>query len=324
MSDTGVLVVGFGGPDSLDAVAPFMCNLMGREPSEELVQSVCRRYLAIGGSSPLTEIARGFADKLADALASLGTAVPVEIGMAYWHPFIEEAVGRLKAQGCSRLVVVSLSPFESKVASSAYRDAIARAAAELGGLEVVEAPLLSSLPEYVSYMAGGIATALSDIDPNEGIIIAMTAHSLPVSDLTADDPYVAGLRETASRVAEMLGLHEPEVNAGEGVFEEFRAFGSARKPRGWYLVFQSKGNRPGEWLGPDLDDLIDVCIDSPIRGIVVSPIGFATDHMETLYDLDIVSADKALLGDLTFVRAPVPNDADVIVEAVARSVAELV
>lgn len=323
MTKTGVLLMGFGGPDSLEAVGPFMCNLMGREPSEELVERVCARYLAIGGSSPLPEIAASIAAKLEVALAENGSPMPVRTGMRYWDPFIPDSLSELKELGCERIILVSLSPFESKVASGAYREAVTAASEELGGLEFVEAPLISELPEFVDFLAGGTAVALEDLQPNDGAIIVFTAHSLPESDLVDGDPYVAGLQKVAQAVAEKLGLAVGHDGAGGNVFDEFRAFGSSAQPRAWFLAYQSKGQRPGAWLGPDIDDLIDAAANSPVTALVVCPIGFATDHMETLYDLDVVAAGRALDADLEFVRAPVPNDDDSLVAAVAGAIAAL-
>ncbi len=170
---TGVLVTGYGGPDTLDAVGPFMKNLMGVEPSEELLQRVKRRYLAIGGSSPLTGIASDIASAIENSLDELGSPMPVAIGMAYWHPFIKDALGALKATGCDKVIAVSLSPFESKIAHGAYRAAIDEAAEEIGGVNVVEAPLVSELDEYASFFAGATAVALTDVEPNEGIVAGL-------------------------------------------------------------------------------------------------------------------------------------------------------
>lgn len=320
---TGVLIMGFGGPDCLEAVGPFMCNLMGREPSEELVSRVQRRYLAIGGASPLPEIASALAGKLEDALAEAGHDVPVTVGMRYWDPFIEDGIAHLVASGCSRIILLSLSPFESKVASGAYRESVEAASAAHPDLEFVEAPLISELEEFVAFYAGSTAVELMDIEPNEGVVLAFSAHSLPESDLTEDDPYVAGLRATADRLALKLGLEEGHDGAGGLMFEQFRTFGSDAPPRAWYLVFQSKGQRPGAWLGPDLDELIEALADTPATGLIVVPIGFATDHMETLYDLDIVSAGNALDRDLVFARAQVPNDHDTLVIGLVRVLGEM-
>ncbi|PKQ15226.1 MAG: ferrochelatase [Actinobacteria bacterium HGW-Actinobacteria-7] len=320
---TGVLLTGFGGPDSIASVAPFMCNLMGKEPSEELVQRVCRRYLAIGGSSPLTEIAGEIASELHEQLTKLGKDIPVAVGMRYWDPYIRDGLVQLKAHGCDRVVTVSLSPFESKVAHGAYREAIAAATAEIGGLEVVEAPLVSSLNAFADYFAGAISVALTDIEPNEGAIVVFTAHSLPESDLDPDDPYVTGLIHTANSIAETMGMGAGKKGVKQAVLPGFSAFGCDEQPRAWFLVYQSKGNRPGPWLGPDLDELIDVAAASGVKALVVCPIGFMTDHMETLYDLDIVAADKALEADLEFIRVPVPNQHMILMESVAKMVADL-
>lgn len=322
MPRIGVLFTGFGGPDSLDAVGPFMCNLMGREPSPELVDRVCARYLAIGGRSPLPEIADAIARRVGEQLAALGVDVKTAVGMRYWHPYIDAAMEELKEAGCEKIVTVSLSPFESKVASDAYREAVTEAAEKLD-LPVIEAPLISELDAFPEFLSSGTAVALSDLQPNEGAIIAFTAHSLPLSDLVEDDPYVSGIRAVAAEVAASLGLGEGVDDAGHPMFENFRTFGSSQLPRAWYLVWQSKGNKPGEWLGPDLDELIDACIEAKVPALVVAPVGFVTDHMETLYDLDIVAADRAMKGGVEFMRAPVPNDADELVEAIARSIAAL-
>lgn len=320
MPRTGVLVAGYGGPDSLEAVAPFMCNLMDREPSDELVERVCRRYLAIGGSSPLPEIAGSIAVKLAEAIKAPGAEdIPVEVGMRYWHPFIEDGLARLKESGCERVIVVSLSAFEAKISTQSSRDAITKAAAELD-LEIVEAPLISEFPEFVEYLASSTAATITDLEPNEGAIIAFTAHSLPLTDLVDDDPYVAGLERVAQSIASRLDLEAGQHGAGENMFESFRTFGYSKPPRAWYLVYQSKGERPGGWLQPDLDSLIQACAESDVPAIVVCPIGFVTDHMETLYDLDIVAADKALTSGVEFMRAPVPNDSDLLIEALAQFV----
>jgi ferrochelatase len=320
---TGVLLLGFGGPDSLQAVGPFMHNLMGREPSPALIERVQGRYLIIGGSSPITEIALAIAEKLGEELRASGHEVPVAVGMRYWTPYIKDAIAELKESGVDRVVTLSLSPFESKVAQGAYREAVAQAVEELGGIEVVEGPLVSSLPEFADFHAGAAAVALTDTEPNEGAIILFTAHSLPESDLVDDDPYVKGLQSVAQAAAEKLGLAVGHEGAGEPILKDLRAFGSASAPRAWYLVFQSKGERPGDWLGPQIEDAIDAAAASGVTALVVVPIGFMTEHMETLYDLDVVAAARALDADLEFVRSPAPNESDALMSALARSIEPL-
>ena len=118
-------------------------------------------------------------------------------------------------------------------------------------------------------------------------------------------------------------MGEGRQDAGGAIFSDFRAFGSDEPPRAWFLVYQSKGQRPGAWLEPDLDALIDAAAASKVQALVVTPIGFLTDHMETLYDLDIVAADRTLTADLEWMRAPVINEAPQVLDAIADSLGEL-
>ncbi len=323
MGTTGVLITGFGGPDCLEAVEPFMRDLMGREPDADLLDRVRKRYLTIGGCSPLNEIAASIANKVAAALAEADTPMPVAVGMRYWRPYIGDALAQLKDSGCERVITVSLSPFESKVAHGACREAVAEAAARLGGIEIIEAPLVSLLQEYVDYFATSVAAALEEIEADEGTVIVFTAHSLPESDDSAEGDYVAGVRQVADQVAELLGLESGTDGVGAPVLEGFSAYGSVSEPRAWFLVYQSKGSRPGTWLSPDISELVEAAGAAAVTGLVVVPIGFLTDHLETLYDLDVDVADIAMRADLDYARAPGPNDDDSIISAIARSVIAL-
>lgn len=314
MTHGGILVLGFGGPDSLEAVGPFMCNLMGREPSPELVTRVCARYEAIGGSSPLGRIASEFAVALERDLG-----VPARVGMRYWNPYIAEGLDELHALGVDTVVTVSLSPFESKVAQGAYREALEIAMQDLDVLEAIEAPQLSQLPEFVELHARSLTAALAESDGRA--LTVFSAHSLPESDLVEDDPYVAGLRSTADAVAGRLGW-ETGSEHGSPV-PGIDAYGSASTQHPWLVAYQSKGQRPGAWLGPDLEDVLPLARAAGYDRVVVSPIGFATDHMETLYDLDIVAAKAAENAGVGFTRAAVPNADSVLVAGIVRAVRPL-
>ncbi len=149
----------------------------------------------------------------------------------------------------------------------------------------------------------------------------MTAHSLPVSDLTDDDPYVGGLREVSEEVA-TLGRSWRRKRSGSmaNSCQGVASFGSCGGETPWLLAYQSKGMRPGEWLGPDLGDVFAAASAAGFDGVVVCPVGFATDHMETLYDLDIVAKRDATAAGLRFVRADVPNASPELIEGFARLV----
>jgi ferrochelatase len=153
--------------------------------------------------------------------------------------------------------------------------------------------------------------------------VVFTAHSLPESDLVEGDPYVAGLELVANAVAMKMGMSEGEHGVGDSVLPGIKAFGSSSRPRAWFLVFQSQGERPGAWLGPNLDSVIDAAAASEVSALVVSPIGFMTDHMETLYDLDVIAAERTLDAGLEWQRADVPNDYPAMLNGLASALTDL-
>lgn len=316
MAVTGVLIMGYGGPDSLDAVGPFMCNLTGREPSQDVLARVCEKYESVGGGSPLLGIATELADALGLALAGAGNPLPVALGMRYWHPFIAEAVDGLVAQGVDRIVTVPLSAYEAGNTSREYRAAVASALASHPGVTAVEIPLLSTLPAFVELHAAAVAEALAALGA-PGAPVIFSAHSLPVSDVAEDPRYMRGLEAAAEAVAAHLGL-------AAGAFGEplpgVYAYGASAGAHPWVVAYQSKGMRGGEWLGPDTDEVIDAAAQAGATGVVVVPLGFATDHMETLYDLDVVARSRADAAGIAFVRSAVPNAAPRFVAALADAV----
>jgi ferrochelatase len=321
---TAIMIVGFGGPDNIESVRPFMCNLMGCEPSDELVERVKRRYLTIGGSSPLPAIAHELAQALETKLTEGGYEVPVVLGMRYWPPLIGETLRGLHHHGFRRVVVVSLSPFESKVATGAYREAYEEVLQDLEGLEIVEAPPLHTLSGFGGLLVGGTAEALTETKDHQPSLLIFTAHSLPVCDLDEDDPYVPALRDLVDRMVGVLQMGEGrELDGTDDRLAGVKTFGCLDEPQAWVFAYQSKGNRPCEWLGPDLDEVIDAAVAGDYRAIVVAPVGFATDHMETLYDLDVVVAGRVLDAELEFARAAVPNADELLVDSIADAVKPL-
>jgi len=314
----GVLIVGFGGPDCAESVGPFMCNLMGREPSAELLERVQARYERIGGSSPLLEIAQNLADSIAVALASAGEQMPVEVGMRYWEPYIAEAVDALAAAGVERVVMVSLSPYEAEVTHGEYRSAVEEAIAKHPGMRVFDAPLLSALPAFLDLHRQLASEALTELDM-PGAPLVFSAHSLPLADVERDDSYVRGLEAAAENVASRLGL---DAGARGEILGGIEAFGSASGARPWLVAYQSRGARGGEWLGPDVDDVIAAIGRTDSPAVVVVPLGFATDHMETRYDLDVVARRKAQELGVCFVRSGLPNAHHVLAAGVAHAVLE--
>ncbi|MGB4441521.1 MAG: ferrochelatase [Coriobacteriia bacterium] len=318
----GVLLTAFGGPDSLESVGPFMARFMGREPAPAVVAAAQEKYLAIGGSSPLPATVAAIAASLERHLRSAGRDAVVRAGMRYWDPSIASSLEELRAAGADRIVMVSLSAFESQVTCEAYRTEAHGAACDLELADLCEAPSLSRAPQYRDFFGHACAHALDAIVAERALVV-MTAHSLPEADLVADDPYPGGLREVADAVAAIAGLAEGAEFADDERLPGVAAFGSLDAPVPWLLAYQSRGVRPGTWLGPDLVRVMEVAAEVGYDGVVVVPIGFAIDHMETLWDLDIDAAGRASDLGLSFVRTAVPNDDDSFVEALVGAVEPL-
>lgn len=349
MTRTGVLLTAFGGPDTLDAVAPFMCSIMGTEPSDEACAAARRKYLTIGGFSPLPGMSERIAAQLerslndiplaevddgeggamgilGGGLASVRVAaevrVPVVVGMLHSAPSIEGAVAQLAASGVRQIVHLSLSPFDAAVTTGAYRAAIESALAVHPGVRLIEAAAYHRDDAFVSLYADNLNEAMHDADilANKAIVV-FTAHSLPVADLEADPSYVEQLRETAAAVAAGAGLGEP---SGFRALEGIEAFGGPGVTAPWLLAFQSKGRRGGEWVEPDLDRVLDAAIAADFAVVIVCPVGFALDHLETLYDLDVLAAERVLDADREFVRAALPNADPKLIEALASAVKKVI
>ena len=345
MARTGVLLTAFGGPDCLDSVAPFMCSIMGTEPSEQMLTEAQRKYLTIGGYSPLPAMAERIAAQLervlngiplaeetgddegtmglwGGAVASLRTTesvrTPVAVGMLHSEPSIEGAIARLVDAGARQIVLASLSPFEAAATTGAYLEAVTTALDAHPGVRLVESASYHRSDDFIGLYADNLNEALheADILANKGLII-FTAHSLPVSDIAADPSYVDQLRESVAAVAAGAGLGDP---SGFRALPGIEAFGGPGVTAPWLLAYQSKGRRGGEWLEPDLDDVIDAAIADGFAVIVACPVGFAVDHMETLYDLDVKAADRVLSAEKEFVRVAVPNADPRYIEALADAV----
>lgn len=314
MSKPGVLLMAFGGPDSLEAVGPFMEGLTGRAPSADALERVRARYVAIGGGSPLPRIATAIAEALRVALSRRGGEVPVAVGMRYCSPSIAEGLDRLVDAGVDRVVAVSLSPFDSASSSRAYGAALAEAAAGRPDLIVVEAPSFRESPGFLAALRRGCTAALRPLAGSHAGVV-FTAHSLPATDPDASR-YAAQLASAATAVASASGL---DAHAGhrrrQSWLPGIDAFGSGRGERPWLLAYQSRGLRGDAWLEPDVTEVLRAMAAAGFDGVAVCPVGFATDHMETLYDLDVDAAEVARSAGLVFERAAVPNDSSDMVEA---------
>jgi ferrochelatase len=295
--DTAVVLIAHGTVESLDDLPEFLTNIRrGHAAPPELVAEVRRRYEAIGGKSPLLDITREVAGKLEQKLD-----LPTRVAMRLFHPYPEEVVAKLAADGIRRIVTVPLAQHSAAVYGSAMR----AAAREVDpSLEVLCAENWGRLPELTALFADVVVEAFRRVpEPEtEHAALVLTAHSLPVGIIWAGDPYEKDFRASA-----------------EAVVAEARARGAAFSEH--VVAFQSQGIGTAiEWLGPDLRTTFEDLAKRGRKHVVVAPIGFLADHVEILYDLDIeAKAWERELGIVLY-RSTSLNAVEGLIEALAAVV----
>lgn len=274
----GVLVTAFGFLESLDDVADYLARISGRTPRPEAVAELRARYEAIGGPGPLARITR---EQVAGLAQELGDGYVVRLGCRHSEPGITEAAREL-AGLAETLVVLALAPQDNTHSVRVYLDEAREALAELA--DPPKATYVASYathPDLVGYWAEAVMAARDRLPPalRDGAHVLFTAHGLPRSILEAGDPYPDECHATAAAVAEAAGV--------------------AR----WSLAYQS--GRPG-WLGPDVGEALE-SLAADAEAVVVAPVGFVSEHLETLYDLDVELAAHARELGVTLERAPAPG-----------------
>jgi ferrochelatase len=280
MSKSGVLLMAHGTPSSLDEMPEYLRLVRGgRAASEELVHEMRENYGAIGGRSPLTEITEAQADALR---ARLGPAIPVDVGMRNWHPFIKDALARLAAAGVTRVIGIPLAPQFSTLSVQKYIDAATAALPPGVAFEAVES--FHTHPLLLDAFAERVRAAAPA--PDEAVVF--TAHSLPVRVIEGGDRYADQVAETSAGVAARAGIAKYEV------------------------AYQSAGRTPEPWIGPELGKLIDDR-SATTRKFLVVPIGFVCDHTEILFDIDIQAAQTAREFSTTLRRTESLNTSPLLI-----------
>jgi protoporphyrin/coproporphyrin ferrochelatase len=282
----GVLVMAHGTPATLDDLEDFVTELRrGRPPEPHLLAELERRYLAIGGTSPLAERTRWHADSLSRALESRAPGrFVVELGYKYAAPRIEESVSVLgRVDGVAQVIGVVLAPHYSAMSVGDYAKRAEDAGASL------EPPVAVSTirewhlaPGFVPLMAERVRNAVEALpeDARIGATVIFTAHSLPERINEQGDPYAEQLRESAAAIAAAADL------------ERFT------------VAWQSAGRSSERWLGPDVLDVIAGLSVTGAKAVIVCPVGFVSEHLEVLYDLDVEARAAAESAGLLFVRTP--------------------
>jgi ferrochelatase len=286
----------YGSPAGLERedVRAYMVRVRGgREPPDDLVDEFVRRYRLIGGS-PLVGITRAQAHAMTDRLGW-----PVEIGMRFSEPSILAGLQSLANNGVDTVAAIVLSPQYSPLLMGGYDRSLADARAALGDLAprvIVAGPWFNE-DAFVDALASRVRVATERLpsDHDDAIAVLMTAHSLPRRVADEEPGYLDQLRSTAELVAARAGLADDR----------------------WRFCWQSAGHEPGEWMTPDFADLMPELAAAGYHAVVVVPVQFLADHLETLYDIDTAARAQAELHGLRFDRIPSLNDDPGLAEALA-------
>jgi ferrochelatase len=278
MSDA-VVIMAYGTPASGEDVRPYLEDVRGGRPvSDEAVAELAERYRRIGGRSPLDEVTEAQRAALERELG-----LPVFVGMKHWRPRIAEAVDAALAGGAARVIGLVLAPHYSRMSVGEYRERLEAAAAGRAELVLVES--WHDDPAFVDVLADRVR--------GTDAWVVFTAHSLPERILADGDPYREQLLETSRLVAERAGLER------------------------WSFAFQSASPTGEPWLGPDVQDELERLYADGVRKVLVVPVGFVSDHLEILWDLDVEAREKARELGLELSRIESLNDDPAFIRALA-------
>jgi ferrochelatase len=282
--------VAYGAPLSLDEVEPYLLDVRGgRATSPQLVEEMRARYAAIGGRSPLLDRTREQADALRRRLSD-GT--PVFVGMRHWRPFIKDVLADAAKQGVRHVVALAMAPHFSRMSIGAYQRKIDEAR---GPVEVALVPQWFDHPQFLDAVAARVRQALQRFPPErrDRVTILFTAHSLPQRIVADGDPYPAQL---AASVAGVMARLPPQPH-------EF--------------AFQSAGQSPEPWLGPDAGQALERLATEHRPDVVICPIGFVADHLEVVYDVDVEFRRRAGELGMKLERTASLNADPTLIEALA-------
>ena len=296
-----LLIVSFGGPEGPDDVIPFLQNVTrGRTIPPERLRVVGEHYLRFGGVSPINAQCRALIDRLTVEFAEHHVDLPIYWGNRNWHPLLPDVMQQMRDDGIRRALAFITSPYSSYSSCRQYLDDIARAR-ELVGPGAPEVQRLRHYfdhPGFIEPLSRNVGSALATVAGRDSALL-YSAHSIPVAMADASD-YEDQLREVARLVT-----------------------AAAAPGRDWTLVFQSRSGAPGTpWLEPDIGDQLDTIAAAGSRSVVVAPIGFISDHMEVVFDLDVQAAERAAGLGLEFVRAATVGTAPEFVAMIRELVEE--
>ncbi len=292
---TAILLMAMGGPDCLENVEPFLLDVRGGRPTPpELVEEIRERYRATGGKSPAVGITKDVARKLEQRLNESGDRrYRVYVGLRHWHPFIKETYAELLRADPEQIIGLCMAPQQSSLSTGAYQKKVEEARAALHSTCPVtfigswhrHPKLIAAIVEHIKqglqkFPAGMRAT----------VPVLFTAHSLPERIVAMKDPYPDEVKGTVEAVTALLGSQPVR------------------------FAYQSQGRSSEPWLGPTVEAVLDALHREGHRQVLVAPIGFICDHVETLFDIDIELKQLAANKGMQLERMAMLNDSPALVE----------
>ena len=289
----------YGGPASLEELPGYLADIRhGRTTPRGVLEEITENYRAIGGRSPLLDVSRRQLDGLQ---GRLGDAYRCYLGMRHWEPWIEEVVGAMVEDGIIHAVGIVLAPQFSALSVARYQQKVADGL-ELyrGRIEIRHVPSYHDAPGLVEAFASRLREGLArwPESEQERVHVVFSAHSLPLRVLSSGDPYGDQCLETARLVAAQAGLPNER----------------------WSWSWQSAGRSHEPWAGPDLGDHLEVLAGRGVRNVVVVPVGFVSDHVELLYDVDRRARAIAASLGMRLERPSALNDDPLFIETLAALV----
>jgi ferrochelatase len=303
MKTIGILMMAYGGPNSLADVPDFLLDIRhGRPTSPELVAEITENYRKIGGKSPLLELTQRQAQAVENQLnstATNGTHYKTYIGMRHWTPWIQDTVNQMVVDGIQEAVALVLAPHYSSMSIAKYFEKLdAALASQENPFRYTAITSYHTHPLYIQALVTRVQHGLMEMPPKT--LVVFSAHSLPTRILEMGDPYDQQLHESAQLIANEAGLNDDQ----------------------WTFSYQSAGRSPEPWLGPQIQDYLVDLANQGYRNFLSVPIGFVADHVEILFDIDIMAQGVAQKYGLLLKRVPSLNDDPLFIAALADVIRE--
>ncbi len=294
----GLLVMAYGGPNNIDEVEPYLLDVRGYRPTApEIIHEVRERYREIGGRSPILEQTQAQAAALESALNMSGKDFKAFVGMRHWNPYIKDTLEEMRNQGIERAVGLVMAPHYSRMSIGAYYKKIEEINSPIEFARIEDWHLQ---PGYLNALANRVRAALERFpaDVRSQVPVIFSAHSLPERILEWNDPYPTQLRATVDAVMQRLG-NQP-----------------------YDFAFQSAAISNEPWLGPDVSEAIKRFAAQGQKNLISCPIGFVCEHVEVLYDIDIVFQKLAKSLDVHLERIEMVHTAPEMVVGLAQLIRE--